>query len=259
MSILESLTLNLLCSAQPQYTAPVRKAAGALVAAVLLCCIQQTVSAQTAHPAAAPATNTAATSNAIPTQQQLMAARALIKENPRDSKAHFELAELLRKSHRDREAAREYLETTRLDPTNYLAFHQLSIVDPQPAEIRQAVDQLTQLQQEKPKELMLRVALSELLEKEGNYYQAARVLVDLVYQNAVPERYRKKVDVRIHFLLAKSKDVHTREQEKNFVSEEELDSTPAPLPEASLHRDLTASKIHEPKSMRSVGHTPLLP
>jgi tetratricopeptide (TPR) repeat protein len=250
--------LNLLCSAQPQSMAPVRKAAGALATLLLICCTQQSAVAQSAHPSAVTPASAAST-NAFPTQQELAAARTAIKENPRDSKAHFAMAELLRKSKRNREAAHEYLETTRLDPENYLAFHQLSSVDPQPAEIKQAVDQLTQLQQQKPKELMLRVALSELLEKEGSYYQAARVLVDLVYQNAVPERYRKKVDSRIHFLLAKSKEAKSREKETNFISEEELDSTPAPLPESTLHRDLTASKIHEPKSMRSVGHTPLLP
>jgi cytochrome c-type biogenesis protein CcmH/NrfG len=228
----------------------------AFAALAVICCVQPAL-AQTATTATA--NTTATVNNAFPTQQELAAARAVIKENPRDAKAHMDLAEVLRRAKRNREAAQEYLESARLDPSNYLAFHQLATVEPDDSQIKQAIDQLTQLEQEKPKELMLRVAMSELYEKQANYYQAARVLVDLVYQNAVPDRYRKKVDSRIHFLLARSKEAQVKEKEKTYVSEEELDSTPAPLPESTLHRDLTASKIHEPKSMRSVGHTPLLP
>lgn len=193
-----------------------------------------------------------------PTAQQLEHAHAAVSAQPSSSPAHFALAELLRRSGRNQEAAKEYLQAGLLDPSNYVAFHNLSLCDAEHAQLDEGIASLTKLQAEKPSELMLRVALSELLEKRGNYYQAARVLVDLVYRNAVPERFTKKVNARIHYLLAKSKEAH-QGKDKNFVSDEDIEATPLPLPEASLKKDLTASKIKEPKAMRSVGHTPLLP
>jgi hypothetical protein len=38
-----------------------------------------------------------------------------------------------------------------------------------------------------------------------------------------------------------------------------MDSNPPPLPEATLSRDLSISKVKEPKVMQGFGHATLLP
>jgi tetratricopeptide (TPR) repeat protein len=190
-------------------------------------------------------------------QQELQAARAKVRANPSDARSHFNLAELLRRAGRHREAAQEYLEVVDLEPANYYAYHMLSAVNADPAQVEEGVTRLERLKEEKPKDLMLRVALSELLEKRGNYYQAARQLVDLVYQNAVPEKYHQKINARIHYLLSKAKDAQSKVN--SYIAEEELDSSPPPLPESSLRKDLTVSKLKEPRVMKGAGNAPLLP
>ncbi len=191
-------------------------------------------------------------------QAQLQAARDLVRSNPADSKAHYALAELLRKSGRYREAAEEYIYTVEQDPTFYVAYHQLSTINADEAQIDDAIAKLNRLKDEKPKDMLLRIALSELLEKCGKYYEGARVLVDLVYQNAVPDKYLPKVNSRIHYLLAKSRDSKETDKAAGF-SEEELDTLPPPLPEATLHKEMSASRLKESRVMRGVGHAPLLP
>lgn len=188
----------------------------------------------------------------------LQSARAQVRENPSDYKAHFALAELLRKSGRQQDSSQEYLQATEIDPALYVAYHQLSVVSSDTAELDQAIARLTKLKDEKPKDLMLRVALSEILEKRGSFYQGARVLVDLVYQNAVPDKYLPKVNARIHYLLVKSRDSQEVDKSAAF-SEEELDTLPPPLPEATFHKNLAAYRLKESRVMRGVGHAPLLP
>lgn len=190
--------------------------------------------------------------------EELRAARLQVKANPEDAKARFQLGELLRKAGRQHEAAQEYLEVTALDPTMYVACHQLSQINADQSQLDEAIERLSKLKEEKPKELMLRVALSELLEKRQNYYQAARVLIDLVYENAVPEKHRTRVNARIHFLLTRAKDAPA-EDKVNTASDDELDVVPSPLPESSLRKGLTASKLRESKEMKGMGHVPLLP
>jgi len=209
------------------------------------------------QPGAAPGTARLAAAAPAPTAQELAGARAAVRANPSDAKAHMALAELLRRLSRQREAAQEYLEVTDLDPHNYLAYHQLSTLNADSAQLDEAIARLSKLKDEKPHELMLRVALSELYERRGNYYQGARVLVDLTYQNAVPAKYHARVNARIHYLLTKQKDSQTAD--KSFVSEEELDALPPPLPESTIHKDLAASKLKESRVMRGLGNTPLLP
>ncbi len=233
-----------------------RAITAACALAVLSCNSAPALDAQPHMPAA---TSASAVANSFPTEQEIAAAQGQVKQNPSDAKARLALADLLRRAKRDREAAQQYLEVTNLDPTNYVAFHQLATIKADPSQVEEAISYLSSLQKEKPKELMLRVALSELLERSGNYYQAARVLVDLVYQNAVPDKYQRKVNLRIHYLLAKAKEAQVKEGNAVSSAEDEPDTLPVPLPESTLHRDLTASKIKEPKAMGSVGHAPLLP
>lgn len=191
-----------------------------------------------------------------PSAADIQAAREAVKQRPADGKAHLALADLLKAAGRQREAAHEYLEVTSHEPANYMAYHQLSLLSADPSQIDEAVSRLNKLKEERPHELLLSVALSELLEKKGNYYQAARCLVDLVYQNAVPAKYHTRVNQRIHYLLAKSKDA---QGDKTVAAEEDSDVLPPPLPPSAQKRDIAASKLKESRVMRGVGNAPLLP
>jgi tetratricopeptide (TPR) repeat protein len=185
------------------------------------------------------------------------AAREKVQANPQDARARFELGRALRLSGKTEQAASEYLEATTLDPSLYLAYHELSLMKCRPEQTEEAIDRLNGLKETKPKDLMLRVALSELLEKKGQTYPAARVLVDLVYQNAVPPKYLNKVNTRIHFLLSKTKDTQTAQKVQS--EDEDMDGAPPPLPETTLHRNLAASTKAKDKSVPGFGHTTLLP
>ncbi|HEY9788457.1 MAG TPA: hypothetical protein V6D17_23915 [Candidatus Obscuribacterales bacterium] len=192
-----------------------------------------------------------------PTAQEIKQAQDLVRISPKDAQARFNLAELLRRSGLSKEAAAEYAEAASLQPSMYVAYHQLCQCNPDPALVDQALERLTKLKDEKPKDLLLRVALSELMEQKKDFYHAARTLVDLLYQNEVPERFVPKVNARIRLLLGKARDAQT--MEKAHGDDEELEVVPPPLPESSLRRDLQASKIREPKVMPGIGHAPLLP
>ncbi|MFN8555768.1 MAG: hypothetical protein U0103_30235 [Candidatus Obscuribacterales bacterium] len=186
------------------------------------------------------------------------AARQVVQQSPENAKARYELGRALRIAGKNQEAASELLEATSMDPSLYVAYHELSLTKARPQQLDEAIDRLTILKDEKPKDLLLRVALSELLEANGKVYQASRILVDLVYQNAVPEKYVARVNARIHYLLAKAKDAHAAEKVAAEDPTEE-DSLPPPLPESSLRRNLSASKIKDSKSVQGFGHAPLLP
>jgi tetratricopeptide (TPR) repeat protein len=186
------------------------------------------------------------------------AAREVVQQSPESAKARYALGRALRIAGKNQEAASELLEATSMDPSLYVAYHELSLTKARPQQIDEAIDRLTILKDEKPRDLLLRVALSELLEANGKVYQASRILVDLVYQNAVPEKYVARVNARIHYLLGKAKDTHASEKVAAEDPTEE-DSLPPPLPEASLRRNLSASKIKDSKSGQGYGHAPLLP
>ena len=184
-------------------------------------------------------------------------ARRASDANPASAQLKFQHAEALRKAGHTKDALKEFLAATEIDPALYVAYHQITLCSPDEKSLAEAVKRLNFLMTDKPKELMLRVALSELFEKQGNYYQASRTLVDLVYQNAVASKYQAKINARIHYLLTKAKDAQHTDQP--LASEEELDALPPPLPESSLGRDLAHSKLKESKVMRAVGNAPLLP
>src|SRR6185369_7548008 len=105
------------------------------------------------------------------TAADLKTARDHVKNAPEDAPVRYQLAELLRRSGRPREAAKEYLEVTQLDPTMFIAYHQIATIGADPGQIAEAVERLNKFKTEKPRELMLHVALSELLEKQQNFYQ----------------------------------------------------------------------------------------
>lgn len=196
-------------------------------------------------------------------QQELQDARAKVRNNPVDAKARFALGEALRKLGRNKEAAQEYLAATEFDPGMYVAYHQLSLSKASNEQLDTAIERLQKLKEEKSKDLMLRVALSELMEKRGSFSQAARVLVELVYQNAVDLKYQAKVNARIHYLLAQAKHAHVNEANlsQSGVGQEEsqLDTLPPAPPDLDSTGDLSSAKIKDARVMPAVGNTPLLP
>jgi len=190
------------------------------------------------------------------TAQQLKIAQQDVQKTPRDAKLRYDYAELLRKSGDSHKATVQYLEVTSLDPTYYLAYHKLTMCQPSNEQLDEAIERLNKLEEIRPKELMMRVALSEVLEKRGELYKAARALVDLQYSDVIPPKYVPKVNARIHFLLSKAKDVQTTE--KSQQTDEELDSVPLPLPDGP-NKDMSASKLKDSKVTEGYGHTKLLP
>ncbi len=205
--------------------------------------------AQTHSPSAAPPAHVA-----LP---DLGALKAKVEAEPSDAKVRYAYAEGLRRHGHNREASHEYLTVTELEPSFYHAYHQLSLVNQDKHVIEQAISRLNFLKEEKPKDMFLRVALSELYEKKGDNYTAGKTLVELVYANAVPEKYATKINQRIRFLQSKTKDAQAHD--KTYGGDEQMESNPPPLPEATLSRDLSISKVKEPKVMQGFGHATLLP
>jgi tetratricopeptide (TPR) repeat protein len=213
-----------------------------------------------------PSTSSATTGTAS-FADQLKAARDAVAANPKDPRAHLALADVLRKGGRAHDAIDEYLETTNLDPSIYIAYHQIAALNADADKMDEAITRLTKLKDERPKELMLRVALSELLEKRQSYYQAARVLIDLVYTNGIPVKHRPQINARIHYLLTRAKEAQMAEKDEEAATDG-LDVVPAPLPDNGHNnhegrevreKGLTASKIKESKEMKGMGHVPLQP
>lgn len=187
---------------------------------------------------------------------------------PNDAQLHFKLAEFYRKAEQYKLAADEYTTTINLDQTVWAAYHQLTAISTDEKQLDAALVKLSKLEAEKPKELMMRVALSELFEKRGNYYQAARTLVDCTYNGGVPEKWRIRVNARIHnmLVLAKSQKLQFEDPAAAAAAtanaapaEEDLDIMPAPLPTASTKRSIAQAKIKDAKEVRGMGNTPLLP
>ena len=191
-----------------------------------------------------------------PSAAEIAALKAQVEQAPQDAQAHYAYGHTLRLAGRHEQAAIEYLEATSLAPNLFVAYHELSLSKARPEQLDEAIERLNALMEHQPRVLMLRVGLSELLEQRGKLYPAAKVLVDLVYANAVPEKYLPKVKARIHYLLSKNKDAQTAE--KAHADDVDTDA-PLPLPESSLRRSLSASKLKDAKVMQNFGHANLLP
>ncbi len=195
------------------------------------------------------------------THAELKRLKTDILLKPNDAQMHFKLAEGYRKLEQSRQAAAEYVKATNLDPNLWVAYHQLTVTSNDEKQLDSAIEKLSKLETEKPKELLLRVALSELYEKRGNYYQAARTLVDCTYAGGVPEKWRIRVNARIHnmLILSKSQKLQPEDAASAGSSEADLDIMPAPLPTLSTKRSIAQAKLKDAKEVRGMGNTPLLP
>jgi DNA-binding SARP family transcriptional activator len=193
--------------------------------------------------------------------QQVNHAYDVVHQSPRDARKRFELAEILRKSGDLKKASVQYLETTLLDPSYYLAYHQLLSCKPTNDQLDEGIERLEKLDQEHPQELMLRVALSELLEQRGETYKAARALVDLQFVDAVPTKYSAKINARVRYLMGKVKDAQTTEKAQQTVqpTADDLDAVPIPLPDTTASTDFYTDKLKDTRTNEGYGHTKLLP
>ena len=193
----------------------------------------------------------------VPTSEELLSLRKAVDLAPNSAKAHYAYAHGLRAAGRTGQAISEYLDASKLDPTFYVVYHELALSKAKPEQLDEAIERLKLLQEHRPNDLLLCVALSELLEQRDELYAASKVLVDLIYGNHVPPQYISRVKARIHFLLNKNKDEQTMRKVQS--EEPEADGAPLPLPESSLHRGLSASQLKDSKVMQNFGHPPILP
>lgn len=183
-------------------------------------------------------------------------ARRLTDDDPANAKLKFQYAEALRHAGRHAEAMKEYVQVTEMDPSHYVAYHQIALGSPDAKTLAESIKRLTHLMSDKPKELMLRVALSELLEAQGQYFQASKVLVELVFENAVPPKYTAKVNNRIRFLQTKARGDHANRRVGEVHAK--TDSVPPlPLPEENLSRGLSASRLEKGQEVDGFGHSRL--
>jgi len=186
---------------------------------------------------------------------EVEAARKLSESNPSDAKLLFQYAEALRKAGQKSKAASEYLHVTELDASYFIAYHHLAKCSTNNQLLSEGVRRLKHLMEQKPDDLMLRVALSELLEAKGDFYEATRPLVKLVYSNKVPAKYVNKLQSRIRFLQAnaRAKHVATKAQETS----EKMEKAPIPLPDESLRRGLEEARLESNTISDGFGHSRL--
>jgi hypothetical protein len=196
-----------------------------------------------------------------PTQAELDAARHQAEDNPANAKLKYDYGELLRRSGDVKTASREYLLATEIDASYLLAYHQLALNCTDATLVAEAVKRLQHLKEQHQDDLMIRVALSELLENQGKYYDASRILVELVFKNVVPVKYTTKLNSRILFLQAKARAQHidrgAHEGHHGTGKVENVDSVPVPLPEESLNSGLKASRLEPSTQGESFGHARL--
>lgn len=190
-----------------------------------------------------------------PTRAALEECRNESEANPGDAGIKFKYAELLRAAGQNEEACQAYLQVTEIDASNYVAYHWLSQICDDQGQLSEAVSRLEYLMQTKPKDLLLRVALSELLERQGNYYRASRPLIDLIFADGVPPAYAKKVNDRIRFLQARAKEVQVKRKASEIkLGHNEVD---LPLPGESLEKGLYATRPDDSGSDSEFGNTRL--
>jgi hypothetical protein len=196
--------------------------------------------------------------------QEIQSTRDSIQQCPLDVSKRLHLAALLKRSGDIRQAAVEYLNTTAVDPSCCIAYLEVLRNKASVDQIDECLARLTKYDQLKPAQLPVRMTLSELYENKGDYYQAARVLVDLQYvKDAIPPKFAQQIDGRIHALLNDSKDVQTTEKaiehKDNIVQAESTPTTPVPLPDLKMNKDVPASKLRNTKMTEGYGHSQLLP
>mgnify|MGYP000140261904 CR=1 FL=1 len=196
-------------------------------------------------------------------EEQIQLARELAMCAPTDVVKRLHLARLFRRSGNNKQAAIEYLNITVINPNYQTAYHEMLFCKPTIGQIDEAIARLNKLDEARGKQLLTKMVLSELYEYKEDYYQAARVLVDLQYSQTIPQKYVAQIASRIHMLLGKTKDTRTIEkaiEQKTNVEEEEFNpSTPLPMPDATITKDAPFNKLRPTKLKEGYGHAQLSP
>ncbi len=184
-------------------------------------------------------------SNAQAAEPDLDKARENSENNPSSAEMSFKYAEALRINGESMKANHQYLHTTEIEPSFYLAYHQLFLYCSENRILDDAINRLRFLKQDKPNELLLRVALSELLERRKEYFAASRELIELVFANLVPEKYKEKVSTRIRYLQAKTTTAQAQ-RDANTSDANHSDSIshpPLPVNDDILKKGVSLSKV----------------
>ena len=194
--------------------------------------------------------------------QQLDDAKAAVQLRPDDAHTHYAYGEALRKCGKYRQAASEFLDAADLDSTMYAAFHQIAQINCDSSQIDEALTYLSELDEDRPNDLMLKIALSELLERKAEYYKAARALIDVSYTDKLPPKLTPRIKARIHYLLAKARQ--DQNEGKSFASasmtnkgieDDENGGLPPPLPDNMPTRPI---KSGDNSATEGPGHSTLL-
>jgi tetratricopeptide (TPR) repeat protein len=246
-----------------------RPASAVFIALLCLPSVLCAVLAQTQGQAQSEGRSQGITQDLTPSQaqlqltQQLSEAQAAVQLKPDDAHAHYAYGELLRKCGKYRQAACEYLDAADIEPTMYVAFHQIAQMNCDPSQIDEALTYLLELDEDRPNDLMLKIALSELLERRAEYYKAARALIDVSYTDKLPPKLAPRVKARIHYLLAKARQ--EQGQERDFVvtggtdvGDDETGGMPPPLPE-NMTRPFEPTNSEDSHAIEGTGHSTLLP
>ncbi len=195
--------------------------------------------------------------------KQIKLAREESILSPTDIAKRLHYARLLRRSGDFKLAAIEYLNISAINPSSYIAYHEMLLSKPTTGQIDEAIARLSNLDEVKPNQLLTRMELSELYESKEDYYHAARVLVDLQYTQNIPQKYLPQIDSRIHVLLSKTKDTRTTEkaiEQKTDVEEAEFNpQTPVPMPDVTVTKDAALDKLRNTRVKEGYGHAQLLP
>lgn len=196
--------------------------------------------------------------------EQITIAKKAVLLAPTDVNKRLQLARLLRRSGNYQPGAIEYLNITVLNPAYSVAYHEMLLCKPTVGQIDEAIARLKDFKVPKNRQLACTMVLSELYEGKEDYYQAARVLVDLQYSQNLPQKYVPQVASRIHVLLGKTKDNRTIEkaiEQKTNVEEEEFNpSSPLPMPDvAATNTDVPTRKFRNSKEKEGYGHAQLSP
>jgi len=195
-------------------------------------------------------------------EEQIILAKKAVLLAPTDLVKRLYLARLLLRSGNTRESTIEYLNITVLNPKSFIAYHEILLGRPSVEQINEAIARLNRLDEIKSKQLVGTMVLSELYERKEDYYQAARVLVDLQYSHTIPQKYLAQITSRVHVLLSKDKDSRTVEkaiEQKTNVEEAEFTpNTPVPMPDVTT-TDAPANKLRNNKAIEGYGHAQLLP
>lgn len=196
-------------------------------------------------------------------QEQIKLAQQAAILSPTDTAKRLHFARLLRRSGSSKQAAIEYLNITAVDPACHAAYHEMLLCKPAVGQVDEAIARLNKLDEIKPKQLLTKMQLSELYEHREDYYQAARVLVDLQYSQTIPPKYVPQIASRIHMLLGKTKDIRTTEkaiEQKTNVEESEFTPpTPVPMPDVAVTKNVPVNKLRNTRVKEGYGHAQLLP